>query len=217
VNLIIGLAKKRWVFVAGNTVNDPGRSDSGVDWYTTTADYENRLREFSESLTELLLENGFSIAACPQVRSLGMHVTERAMSCLDTKHYEGPVEFRIAGIHPIDREAREIKLSSETAKKKWLDHIMAFRGTYLENQEWLVLIGGNDGTQEEFQAATKCGVKTFAVPCFGGTAMRVFNKHKSLRIEPCARCTTRDGQCGDVGIKGIVGYLKKACLTEFAT
>ena len=211
VKRIVAMAKTRWAFIAGNTPRGIEQPGSGVQWYTTEADYKVRLKDFSESLTEALLSNGFSIAACPQVRSVGMHVTHKALSCLDTKDYSDPVEFRISGIFPIDREARELALS-ETAKKKWLDHILSFRKTYLVDQEWLILIGGNEGTLEEFEAASQCGVKTFAVPCFGGTALQIFNLRDTCRTEPCTGCKKRDGHCGGETIAHIVSCLKDACL-----
>lgn len=211
VNRIMVLARTRWVFIAGNVPRGTSRLDSEVKWYTTQADYEMRLKDLCELLAEFLLRSGFSVAACPQVRPVGMHVTRKVLSCLDSQEYQDPVGFKIAGIYPIDREARELAFS-EKAKRKWLDHILAFRGTYLADQEWIVLIGGSEGTREEYEAATSYGVKTYAVPCFGGTAMRVFDEGGSLKIGPCATCTRRDGQCKDEAVKEMVACLKSASL-----
>lgn len=205
---IMAMARTRWVFIAGNTPRGVEQAESGVQWYTKKADYEARLKEFCESLTEALLRNGFSIAACPQVATVGTHVTRKAVSCLDAKEISDLVQFRIGGIFPIDREARELSLS-DTAKQKWLDHILAFRKTYLSDQEWLILIGGNEGTLEEFDAATLCGVKTCAVPCFGGTALRVFNRRGRRKTEPCAKCQNQDGLCDSDSISKIVDWLKE--------
>jgi hypothetical protein len=207
VKRIIVMAKTRWAFIAGNIPRGIEQPESEVKWYTTQADYEAKLREFCESLTESLLNNGFSIAACPQVRSVGMPVTRKALSCLDAKEDSESVKFRISGIFPIDREARELTLS-ETAKKKWLDHIVAFRKTYLADQEWLILVGVNEGTLEEFEVASQCNVKICAVPCFGGTAKKIFDRRNIWKAEPCTKCTNRDGHCNLETIAKMVVCLK---------
>jgi hypothetical protein len=204
---VLTLSKKRWVFIAGNRPDDISQHDSGVDWFTTQSDYENRLRNFSEILTECLLDQEFSISACPQVPTLGKHITQKALNCLGSREYGEHIEFKISGIYPIDRDAREITLL-ETAKKKWLEHILSFRKTYLSNQEWLVIIGGTLGTQEEYEAACDCKVKVFAVPCFGGTARKIFEKEKLTRHHPCDKCDRKDGSCRKEDIALITSYLK---------
>jgi len=208
VKRIREMAKTRWVFIAGNTAKGASEPGSGVTWYSTQSDYEARLRDVVEMLTETLLESGFSIAACPQVHAVGRHVTRKALDCLASKHYDQPVEFKIGGIHPIDREAREIQLT-DSAKKKWLEHILAFRITYLSDQEWLLVVGGNEGTGEEFAAAQRCGLKVFAVPCFGGTGRQIHDTSGCDADSPCGRCQGRDGMCGAEGVRKIVDWLKQ--------
>ena len=211
IKKIITLSKIRWVFIAGNFARDASQPDSGIKWYTTQADYEARLKDFVETLTETLLCREFSISACPQVPAVGRHVTNKALSCLDSKHYLAPADFKIGGIYPIDREAREITLS-EGAKRKWLGHLLSFRKTYLADQEWLIVIGGNVGTSEEYEAARECGVKVFPIPCFGGTAASIADPERNLLAEPCRSCQRRDGLCGSEGIAKVVEYLEKKCL-----
>ncbi|MGD0078122.1 MAG: toll/interleukin-1 receptor domain-containing protein [Sedimentisphaerales bacterium] len=207
VTRILTLSKTRWVFIAGNCPNDLSQSHPGIEkWYTTQTEYNSRLRDFAEKLTECLFDKEFSIATCPQVPTFGMHVTEQALSLIASGEYGEHVDFRIAGIHPIDRDARELKLSSKAAKRKWFEHILSFRKTYLTDQEWLITIGGNEGTQEEYEAARACNVKVFAIPCFGGTAYQIFNKTKA---GPCLNCTKKDGSCGKDEIAKIADYLKK--------
>jgi|GEM_PF-2891655 len=211
VQRILTLAKTRWVFIAGNTPKNLSQREPALTWYKTQAHYRARLWDFIEALTEALLENGFSITSCPQVPDVGMRVTEKALSSLDSKRYFNPVNFRISGIYPIDREAREITLS-QTAKKKWLDHILEFRRSYLADQEWLIVIGGNVGTSDEHAAALDCGVKVFPVPCFGGTATQIYNSGKTPLLEPCKSCSKKDGSCGSEGINRLIESLKVAIL-----
>ncbi len=204
---IITLSKTRWVFIAGNFPTNAALPDSGIEWLTTKEDYKTRLKDFVEVLTETLLDQGFSIAACPQVSAVGMNVINKAVSCLDSKDYVGPVDFRISGIYPIDREAREITLSA-SAKKKWLDHIMSFRKSYLIDQEWLIVLGGNQGTREEYLAAEASKLNIFSIPCFGGTAESICGEKSTDIGEPCRSCTKRDGLCGRDGITKIVEYIE---------
>lgn len=211
VQRILTLAKTRWVFIAGNTPKNLSQQEPALTWYKTQAQYRFRLWDFVEVLTEALLKNGFSITSCPQVPDVGMRVTEKALSCLDSKQYPNPVNFKISGIYPIDREAREITLS-KTAKKKWMDHILEFRRSYLADQEWLLVIGGNVGTSEEHAAALDCGVKVFPVPCFGGTATHIYSSAKSHLLEPCKSCSKKDGSCGAEEINQLIESLKVVIL-----
>lgn len=207
VDSIITYARTRFVFIAGNAAENA----QNIPWYSTKIDYEARLRTFVEILSETLLQSGFSIAACPQVHSVGMHVTRKVLDCMDTQGYDRSVSFRIAGIYPIDRDARDIKLS-DSAKNHWLKQIMAFRRSYLADQEWLVLLGGNAGSNEEYVAAREIGLKIFAIPCFGGTAAAIHRTIKSVQINPCKGCKTQDGMCGINAIRQIVECLKQPCV-----
>ena len=100
---ILNLAKVRWVFVAGNTPNDESTLRADLKWYTNKVDYEARLRQFAVSLAGSLLGDGFSIAACPQVGSVGLHVINTTADLLSSKAFPDPVDYRISGIYPIDR------------------------------------------------------------------------------------------------------------------
>lgn len=200
------LARTRWVFVAGNYPDNAAQPSSGINWFTNRADYLERLKRFCEMLTESLLEGGFSVCACPQVDSVGMHVTAKAVAYLDDTDHPPHVDFAIGGIYPIDRDARNRALS-ETARRKWHNHIMEFRKSYLSKQEWLVLIGGNEGTREEHDAAKKAKVKVIAIPCFGGMAASLHAKTTDSGREPCGRCTKRNGLCDAKEIRQIVTTL----------
>jgi hypothetical protein len=201
------LSLTRWVFIAGNYPEDAALPNSGINWFTTRQEYLDRLKRFCEMLTEALLDQGFSVSACPQVESVGMHVINRAVSYLDSVQHPSDVDFSIGGIYPIDRTARKSSLS-ETARRKWLDHIMEFRKSYLSNQEWIILIGGNEGTKEEHDAARKSKVKVMAIPCFGGTAAVIHSRTADNIKGPCAHCEKRKGLCDVKDVQQIVSALK---------
>ncbi len=209
VNRIIVLSKTRWVFIAGNLPNNAFDHDSPVKWHKSPTEYLNRLQRFVEALTETLFDEGFSISACPQVPHVGKDATRKALTCLDSKDLVAPVDFKIGGIYPIDRVARDAESPmSESAQKKWLRHIMAFRKTYLAQHEWLLIIGGNVGTLDEYKAAKECGVRVFPIPCFGGTGLTIANGKRSRILEPCKSCHLKDASCGTQGIAQIVSSLK---------
>ena len=204
---ICQLSRTRWVFVAGNYPENAALPNSGLNWFTTRQEYLDRLKRFCEMLTEILFDKGFSVSASPQVEAVGMHVITKAVDYLDNVKHLPHVDFAIGGIHPIDREARKSSLS-ETARRKWLDHIMEFRKSYLSNQEWLVLIGGNEGTNEEYDAAKKSKVKIMPIPCFGGTAAIIYSRASEDITGPCVHCAKRNGLCETREIEQIVLALK---------
>lgn len=200
---VMELSRARWVFVAGNYPNNAIDEDSGIAWFTTREKYLQRMQGFAGEITQVLLEKGFSVAACPQVASLGMHVIEQAVGFLDTVVGAPHVDYAINGIYPIDREAREGMLS-DAAKKRWRDHIMDFRKSYLADKEWLILLGGNEGTAEEYSAAKQAGVKVMPIPCFGGFSQEVFSDGVASVVGPCRDCIERNGLCGRSRIAEIV-------------
>jgi hypothetical protein len=205
---IINLSKIRWVFIAGNVPNDETILRSQVPHFTSMQDYTTRLETFVDKLTEHLLGAGFSVAACLQVPSVGFQVIKSAANLLETKKYTQHVDYRISGTYPIDRDARQASLSV-TAKQKWLSHIMDFRKSYLKDQEWLLTIGGSQGTMEEYMAARQCRVKVLSVPCFGGSSHNIWETNEAARGGPCKECQHNTGTCTDDRIKEIVSYLKR--------
>jgi hypothetical protein len=203
----------RWVFVAGNI---PIKIKSLSKRENTK--YKKEIEAFSGNLSEQLLADGFCIAACPQVPQVGFKVIEAALK-INSKNKKGdiinPVEFKFRGVHPIDPPMASGSPLVEGVKdleNEWHNHIMEFRGSYLKDQEWLIVIGGNQGTRDEYQAAKECKegrVKVFAVPCFGGKSKEIWGEDSSSRHAPCAECKNgKNGSCGAEGIKKIVASLK---------
>lgn len=211
VKKIINLSKTRWVFIAGNSPNVEKQLRAQVPWFTSKPLYEARLKDFVTILTETLLDNGFSISACPQVPSVGLNVINTAAHYIASRSYTEPLDYRISGIYPIDRDTRASNLS-EMAKKQWLSHIMVFRQSYLQDQEWLILIGGNAGTREEYLAAKQCKVKIVPIPCFGGSAQALWDQEVPDKKNPCKSCTTKDGSCGKKCIDDIIRFIKEKAL-----
>jgi hypothetical protein len=202
---IVSLAKTRWVFIAGNTPQECERPNEDIPWFTTSDAFKEKLRDFVIALTKALLERGFSVTACPQVDAVGLHAINTAADVIAGQRLPDHIDYRIAGIFPIDRSAKNIGLS-ENAKKHWVAHIMKFRRSYLADHDWLVLVGGNQGTQDEYEAAKSLKVKTLAIPCFGGTARRVADEDRQDLQNPCAECRL-GGPCATECAERIAEYL----------
>lgn len=209
---ILRLARQRWVFIAGNTPRDQYKRTHAIKWARSDKRlYDRRLKSFAKKLTVALLEQGFSISSCPQVEPVGKIVCAEAANWLagaksKTLSFS---DYRIGGIYPIDRHARESKLP-RPAQKVWLDRLMDFRRSYLTDQEWLLLIGGSEGTEEEHKAAKKVDtLKIYAVPCFGGAAMKIWDKMPFKHKGPCLTCKTRNGNCNLQKLHDLVRYIKE--------
>lgn len=207
VKKILTLSRSRWVFVAGNTPSNEARLREEVPWFTTLDAYKDNLRKFVESLTEKLVKEQFSIMACPPVESVGLHVVNRAAELHARQGSDKTFDYEIGGIYPFNTDLSNIRLSTH-ALTRWKKHTLAFRRMYLASQEWLVLIGGNQGTRDEFEAAKDCDTKIFPVPCFGGTALKVFNELKGERPFPCSGCSHAGCEFEAQCIDKIVNYLK---------
>jgi len=197
---LMSLAATRWIFIAGNV---PRRGPP------LARERKLHMRSFVKELTEGLMKSGFSIAACPQVESVGKVVlnTAEAFVARLTKSElfgAGRVDYEIGGLYPIDRILRPKGLKSTRVESKWQEHLMRFRRSYLEKHEWLVLVAGTDGTREEYQAVVtinnerRAKIKTYPIPCFGGTAAALFRKMAKDGVhylKPCIGCHPQNGRC----------------------
>jgi len=209
---ILSLAKQRWVFIAGNTPRGTYQKKYTLKWAAIgTKNYNPRLRAFVKRLTVALLNDGFSLCSCPQVQPVGEVVAAEAAKWL-AKHNGRSSNFsdyRIGGIYPVDLRTRESRWPKD-ARDLWLKRLMDFRRSYLADQEWLILIGGSEGTQEEHKAAKNLNdVRVFSIPCFGGAARKVWNNLKPRHKGPCRDCSKMNGQCTPNNFAGIIEYLKK--------
>jgi hypothetical protein len=197
---LMSLAARRWVFIAGNVPRKRPAISRKRKVY---------MRAFVKNFTECLMKSGFSIAACPQVRPVGkvaLNTAEVFVASLAKREPfgSGRVDYEIGGLYPVDRMLRPKGLKSTRAESKWQEHLMRFRKSYLEKQEWLVLIGGSEGTREEYQAIEainnerRAKVKTYPIPCFGGSAAAIFRelvRAGTDYLKPCIGCRPQNGKC----------------------
>jgi hypothetical protein len=193
---ICSLARTRWVFIAGNAPHGATR-------------VEHRLTMFVQRLAETALDKGFSIVSCPHVRPVGLLAARMAIEW-GAEHTDCFREtFRIGGIYPVDRMTRELSVSPE-ARKKWLDQLIAFRRSYLDGLEWLVLIGGNEGTFDEYKAAKSLeSIKILALPCFAGAAAQIAKKYRNTMPNCCCTCKTSKASCRSGMVDEIVQLMMR--------
>ncbi len=198
---VIRLSRARWVFIAGNVPRGKHRRPGKPPAYESET-YERNLRAFVQKLTVGLLEAGFNIASCPQVRSVGSVVARTAGRWLYEHSESDPDRYQIGGLYPMDRFLREEKYS-RPVRDLMRRYFLEFRESYLRDKEHLIIIGGSEGTAEECKAAKRCGVKVFAVPCFGGAAREVWDRSESISRMAC-HCVEEEGQCDT---KAIIDHL----------
>jgi hypothetical protein len=206
---VMSLSAQRWVFIAGNAPKPKQRFAPAA---------RMRLRVFVRSLTEELLQKEFSIAACPQVTAVGKIALDTAQASAAVRG--GHVDYEIGGLYPVDREVRKNPMGTRRAQSKWQEHLIAFRKSYLEKHEWLVLIGGADGTKEEheaFDGVNKVRHKQdriYPIPCFGGYARELFEKMRHSRpalLMPCTECMKQKNTTGGcLRIREIVDKMANA-------
>lgn len=170
---ILQLSKTRWVFIAGN-VPDENSKDNKL---------KNEINKYVKSLTTTLLKHEFSIASCPQVLDVGKVASTTYLDFIKNNSAEG-VDFRISGLYPIDRFARQHTGLDNEVTEAWKRHLNEFRKSYLSDVEWLILIGGSKGTLEEYSAAKELGTKIVFVPFFGGTAYNLWKNSNEIKRRP---------------------------------
>jgi hypothetical protein len=209
---LISMAATRWVFIAGNFPTKRA---------TLSGNRKVQMRKFVKQLSQELLRAGFSITACPQVNPVGkvaLHAAEEFVASQSKHGAFGTVcvDYEIAGLYPIDRILRKKPLDSTTANSKWQEHLMKFRKSYLKKQEWLILLGGTDGTKEELQAAMALNkerrheIKVYPIPCFGGFSAKTFRdlvKSDGHHLQACISCSNQRKPC--TRIPQIVANMKK--------
>jgi hypothetical protein len=214
VSNLLTIAASRWIFIAGNVPRGG---------HPFPQKRVHQMNSFVAQLTQRLLDAGFSIAACPQIETVGKEALKTAEKYI-ADNSDGNsakadcVDYEIGGLWPIDSILRTKPLGWKRAESKWQEHLMRFRKSYLYKQEWLFLLGGTEGTLEEYQAAEAINrergakIKTFSIPCFGGTAAKVFqkleNKPGCQYLEPCRKCKDMGNKCRK--IDQIVDKIKKS-------
>jgi hypothetical protein len=194
VKRICCLARTRWAFIAGNLPRGARRDMGGA------------LKAFVRELANALLNSGLNIVSCPQVKPVGLVAARLAVDWGLRPDCDRET-YRLGGIYPVDRMARTQDVSDE-ARKKWLEHLMTFRRSYLEDVEWLIVVGGNEGTFEEYEAASNLGgIRVVAIPCFGGAAAKIAQKNRRSVAPNCRDCKGRRGSC--TAVSEIVTFMTR--------
>jgi hypothetical protein len=200
INKFLCEARKRWIFIAGNIPTEISIDKTILD---------EQIQLFVKHLTINLLRSGFNLSACPQVQPVGGVVLRNAetfMAEKDSCTMGGcEVDYEIAGIHPIDKNPNFTDLSNKKAINRWHNHLLLYRRSYLENKDWLIVLGGNDGTKDEFDVVHSINesklhhdIKVCFIPCFGGTAKKLNEdrsifKNKKLYIDGCKNWKESEG------------------------
>ncbi len=165
---LMAKAAIRWVFIAGSVPQD--------EKYLNQMTIEGRpdvkgvavLEEIVADVTQALLDAGFYIASCSEVPSVGSIVARQVTRWMCDKGPADIERYRIAGLYPIDRQTRERDLTQHE-RDQWRTLFMEFRKSYLKDKEWLLVLGGNEGCNEEVLAAQDQSVALCTIPAIGGT------------------------------------------------
>ncbi|MBI5094145.1 MAG: toll/interleukin-1 receptor domain-containing protein [Candidatus Hydrogenedentes bacterium] len=195
-------ARRRWVFIAGN--HPRVRSKRVIS------------DKFIRLLSAKLIEAGFNISACPQVEPVGKVALETAAKWVASGQrcpLTGcKIDYEIAGLYPLDRELRTGGIHAPDIINRWQDKLLEFRRSYLTDKDWLIVIGGNEGSEEEFDAVRalnaggKQRIKVCFVTCFGGAAQelsRQFASNKNqLYFDACEGRT--DGRRPETLVENIL-------------
>ena len=200
INRFLCEARKRWIFIAGNIP-----TEASIDKTVIT----DQIQYFVKHLAVDLLRDGFNLSACPQVKPIGgvvLRTAEAFMAERDSCTMGGcEVDYEIAGIHPIDKNPSFADLSNKKAISRWHNHLLLYRRSYLENKDWLIVLGGNEGTKDEFDVVQSINesklhhdIKVCFIPCFGGTAKKLNDdrsvfKHKKLYFNGCENWNESEG------------------------
>jgi len=191
---IIEYAKTRWVFIAGNIPNGHFLEDSikQLEWLKDRNKVRTRIKSFTRKLSRALLNANFSLSSCDTVPAVGHSVH---LEC--TKHISEHKSlkkdiFEHCGLYPLDRKSRINPFSS--AQLALLRNYRNIRRGYLSDKEYLIVIGGNDGTMEEFEIAKELGLKIWAIPCFGGAGLKLWQTDPDYQGH-CANCIKKDEPC----------------------
>lgn len=184
---ILAAAAVRWVFLAGSAPTDTtALMRFAADGQSAAPSSDRILEMIATDLTQALLTAGFSVGSCPEVPAVGSAVAREATRWI-CEHTQGAIDrYQIGGLYPIDREARRRELTLQQ-RDHWNRLFMEYRRGYLRRYEWLLVLGGNEGTHEEFEAALSLeSVKICSIPAIGGTGLRIYDRLRDRYPFPLA-------------------------------
>lgn len=176
-NRVLLLAARRSVFIAGSLPADRSLLDRMRIQEERDIKGNEVLEWISKKITRRLLNDGFYVASCPEVPCVGYAVSAVANKWLaDADEPLDSERYSIGGLYPVDRQRRESKMS-EREKLQWRKLFLQYRESYLKNHEWLLVLGGNEGTTEEIVAAERLRtIRICSVPSLGGAGLDFFHR-----------------------------------------
>jgi len=179
---VLRAARTRWIFVAGSRPSNSPTFQRLRSMKDAGATPEIVLEQISAELTTALLTGGFHASACPQVPHVGV-ASARAATTWRTHGGIDVERFRIRGMYPIDRTLRAT-IQEDSQKRLMQRLIEEYRQSYLCDVEAMIVLGGNEGTEEETIAALNLGVRVICVPQIGGTGERMAPRTSDYGREP---------------------------------
>lgn len=138
--------------------------------------------DFLKRLTSELLEpkdeelkkqkRQFKVASFPSVEEVGKKVFIAAIASNHADKYE------VAGLYGFDKKPQDKDLK-ELDEKTWKETLNKYRELYLKNKSSMIVIGGNEHTEDEYEVAKKLGhIEVFPIPCMGGFGEEQFEIEK---------------------------------------
>jgi len=178
-NKIITRTKKRCVYIIGSKPEFNSESDA--------REWELKSEFFIKDITKKLLDRGFHIASFPIVPHVG-HIVFHEVWELDRIK-----QYNIAGIYMIDKEIRPEQINEKVEESVWYEKLLDFRKSYLQDMDFVIIIGGSKGTEEEYRAARdiskKNPIEFIPIPCFNGCGNYIFNTRDSfINHSICMKC-----------------------------
>jgi hypothetical protein len=200
-----------WPGPPGNTITPDSSANSLSERYLTS------LSTFVRTLTLKLINAGMNPSSCFRIPEVGQQVVSVAADARSTPSYNiegvyydekwGQVgtynvtststsSKKIKNKQQREEEARQ-RLAASTRRNHFMKMEENHRMSYLSTKEALVLIGGADGTYRDYMAASQLNSsrpfphspKIVPIPCFGGTAFKVWcSIHENDRPTACRNC-----------------------------
>lgn len=201
---LVSLAQERWVFIAGSlpTGENARRYPSSLQVEGVTLGPAEVLARVARDVTRGLLTAGFSVVSCANVEYVGKEVMTAAHQWMAGQAGKIERRYKIGGLYPIDRLAREEQ--TEEQRLFLRGTLRNFRKSYLSGNEWLLLLGGNQGTWEEYEAVMDIdNIRLAALPGLGGTAKRLLTE----QVKNCLYLPNHGNTWGEEALRELVAQL----------
>jgi hypothetical protein len=178
---ILAAARTRWVFIAGSPPQERTQFERLRLADDPAASPEDALKRIAADIAKALLAADFHLSACSETPCVGQAVTQAFSEWAGrAEHWD---RFRLRGMYPLDRNWRTIN-AGVAANEMVSGIIHEYRRSYLQDVEALIIVGGNQGTEEEVRAALELEIPVFCVPIAGGVAARLWTELGGLANLP---------------------------------